>query len=64
MEIIFDTAGKFKNGTVTIFVTANDVKNKKVFEVKDKNAQNYINAEKAHEKGSHVKNKKEEKKEK
>lgn len=51
MKIIFDQAGKYKNGIKTLIVHQEDVNKNKVYDVVEKNAANYINAKKARPEG-------------
>ena len=60
MKIIFDKAGKYKNGNKTLVIENKNVIDENVYDVETKNAENYVRVKKAHPAGSKaIKEKKE-----
>jgi hypothetical protein len=47
IELIFKEAGKYKNDNKITVITPSDVKNRKVFMISGKNADNFVKAGKA-----------------
>lgn len=62
MKIVFDQAGKYKNGVETIIVHQEDVNKEKPYDVVEKNAANYIKAKKARSEGAKKETKKDKEK--